>query len=93
MKEMIDNVTEVDISNFFKGRGPMRLAKSTKFKRGEIVTPTDTRRKQGAHEYLFVSSIRWVPSRWQSYGGYMLLNPRTGKLISATNIISLENRN
>jgi len=92
MKEMIDNVTEADIKNFFHLRlSKMRLAKSIKFKRGEIVTPTDTRRKQGSHEYLFVSSIRWVPGPWQSYGGYMLLNPRTGKLISATNICSLEN--
>jgi hypothetical protein len=91
MKEMIDNVTEADIKNFFLPRGRMRLAKSIKFSRGEIVTPTDTPRKQGAHEYLFVSSIRWISSRYNSYGGYMLLNPRTGKLISATNIRSLKN--
>lgn len=81
---------------FFNNHSHVRLATSRKYSMGERVTPTDTRRSQGKQDYLFVSSIRWQRLHsngrrsWDSYGGYMLLNPRTNKLISATNIRSLE---
>ena len=82
-------ITAEDIAKFLEGK-KARVAKSKKYAYGERVTPCDTYRKEGRREYIFVSSMRWTPYGVSSYGGYILFNPRTCKLISATNIISLE---
>lgn len=84
-------ITAEDIAKFLEGK-KARVAKSKKYAYGERVTPCDTYRKEGRREYIFVSSMRWAPySKYaNTYGGYILFNPRTCKLISATNIISLE---
>lgn len=83
-------ITAEDIAKFLEGK-KARVAKSKKYEYGERVTPCDTYRKKGRNEYIFVSSMRWVPyQEWCSYGGFILFNPRTNKLISSTNILSLE---
>jgi hypothetical protein len=82
------NITADDINKFLQGK-KARVAKSRLYKYGERVTPSDTRRKEGRTEYLFVTSMRWEDTR--SYGGYILFNPRTSKLISVTNIEKLPN--
>lgn len=85
-------ITAEDIAKFLEGK-KARVAKSKKYEYGERVTPCDTYRKKGRNEYIFVSSMRWVPFDGypsMSYGGYILFNPRTNKLISATNILSME---
>lgn len=84
-------ITAEDIAKFLEGK-KARVAKSIKYSYGERVTPSDTYRKAGRNEYLFVSSMRWTPYRSGSYGGYILFNPRTCKLISATNILSLDSQ-
>jgi hypothetical protein len=76
------NITAEDIAKFLEGK-KARVAKSKIHKYGDRVTPSDTRRAPGRTEYLFVSSMRWVPHGC-SYGGYILFNPRTCKLISCT---------
>jgi len=75
------NITAEDIAKFLEGK-KARVAKSKLYKYGQRVTPSDTRRAPGRTEYLFVSSMRWEP--YGSYGGYILFNPRTCKLISCT---------
>lgn len=80
--------TLVKNSGFFNNRATSRIAKSRKYNFGERVTPSDTPRHWKNSEYLFVSSMRW--GRRGEYGGFILLNPRTNKLISATNIHSLD---
>lgn len=87
----VNDITNSEIEHFYVCHFNSRPAKSKKYFLGERVTPSDTPRK-GDNEYFFVSSIRWEPHArgCNSYGGYMLLNPRTGKLISCTNIISLD---
>lgn len=85
----VNDITNSEIEHFYICHFNSRPAKSKKYFLGERVTPSDTPRK-GDNEYFFVSSIRWESGRYRSYGGYMLLNPRTGKLISCTNIISLD---
>ena len=83
-------ITSEDIAKFLEGK-EARVAKSKKYEYGERVTPCDTYRKKGRHEYIFVSSMRWVLyNGFTNIGGYILFNPRTNKLISATNILSLE---
>lgn len=78
-------------TGFFKRRSKSRTAMSRKYYVGERVTPSDTPRTKSNQEYLFVSSMRWEPYKSNSgYGGFILLNPRTNKLISATNIHSLD---
>jgi|LakMenEpi03Aug12_release.lakeMendotaPanAssembly.Ray.scaffolds.fasta_scaffold29426_4 hypothetical protein len=83
-------ITAEDIAEFLEGKNA-RVAKSIKYAYGERVTPSDTYRKADRNEYLFVSSMRWTPYRTGSYGGFILFNPRTCKLISATNITRLPN--
>ncbi len=80
--------TLVKNSGFFNNRATSRIAKSRKYNFGERVTPCDTHRIPKNIEYLFVSSMRWGSDG--AYGGFILLNPRTNKLISATNIHSLD---
>lgn len=86
------NITETELNNFLAKRNSVRLSKSKKYVKNERVTPCDTRRAQGREEYLFVSSMRWEPygKKASTYGGYILFNPRTNKLISCTNILSLD---
>lgn len=84
------NITETELNNFLASRNAVRLSKSKKYVKNERVTPCDTRRAQGREEYLFVSSMRWEPYADTTYGGYILFNPRTNKLISCTNILSLD---
>ena len=83
-------ITAEDIAKFLEGK-KARVAKSIKYAYGERVTPSDTYRKAGRNEYLFVSSMRWTPYRSGSYGGYILFNPRTCKLISCTALRKLSN--
>lgn len=89
--QTINDITEEQINEFYNNHYGTRPAKSVKYQRGERVTPVDNPRKD-KREYYFVTSIRWEPygRGLSSNGGYMLLNPRTGNLISCTNIMSLD---
>lgn len=82
-------ITAEDIAEFLQGKRA-RAAKSKLYKYGQRVTPTDTRRKLGRHEYLFVSSMRWTPYGDSGYGGFILFNPRTAKLVSVSGIKLLD---
>jgi hypothetical protein len=75
------NITAEDIAKFLEGKRA-RVAKSKKYSYGDYVTPTDTYRKPDRNQYIFISSMRW--QRVGDYGGYILFNPRTCKLISCT---------
>lgn len=90
MKDNITIVSAEQVTEFFAKRSNCRLARSKKYTEGQRVTPIDTPRKE--KEYIFVSSIRWSCGVFWTIdcGGYMLLNPRTNKLISVTNITPLE---
>jgi len=85
------NITAEDIAKFLEGK-KARVAKSKLHKYGDRVTPSDTRRVPERTEYLFVSSMRWEPygKECSTYGGYILFNPRTCKLISCTAVESLK---
>lgn len=85
-------ITETDLNNFLAKRKNVRLSKSKKYVKNERVTPCDTFRAKNRQGYLFVSSMRWEPygKKCSTYGGYILFNPRTNKLISCTNILSLD---
>ena len=84
-------ITDAELNTFLSGKRA-RLSKSKKYVKNERVTPCDTFRTKGRREYLFVSSMRWEPygKKASTYGGYILFNPRTCKLISCTNILSLD---
>lgn len=77
------------VADFLKGK-MARPAKSKLYRRGQRVTPVDTPRKRNK-EYLFVTSMRWEPfgKCASTYGGFILLNPRTKRLISCTAIAPL----
>ena len=78
------DVTAAEVNAYFVGK-KARLAKSKKFTNGERV-----REARSGKDYYFVSSMRWLSHPRFSIGGYLLFNPRTGNLASATTITSME---
>ena len=74
-------MTKAKIDAFLAGK-MARVAKSKKYVKGQRVSIMGAKRK--CNEYVFATSMRWTPYGKQSstYGAFILLNPRTHRLIS-----------